>query len=310
MLPGKSRHAKPEQETFRGHGSKHLRGLIVVKPMLVVKDNLLMPIMAIEGRIAEIKSEMSVHDSPVVLTGLFLMLVSYVESMQKSVLTHYLKYRPEELPGKKTMEIDKTLLTANEDFYFVEHFVSDAVRRMTYPQFAEVFYKTLRIAKPDNESIIVEIKQRRNEVIHKNLKMDFKHNRPKHQHIDPTYLAYSLNEYTIYLNSLKAEIESRYAECTRLNALRELWRYTFATPLCAVFEKFWHIDADSDSIVGYKTIESEASLSHSETFMLGIWRSQISGYRVDFINMSSLGDHMQYCLYIFLKLSNDIFMYQ
>lgn len=288
-----------------------MEGLIAVKkPMLVVKDNLLMPIMAVEGRIAEIKSEMSLHDSPVVLTGLFLMLVSYVESMQKSVLTHYLKYQPEELPGNKAMEIDKTLITANENFHFVEHLISDVVRRMSYPQFAEVFYKTLRINKPGNESVIGEIKQRRNEVIHNNLKMDFKHKRSEPEHINTDYLTYSINQYSMYLNSLKTEIASTYAKCTRLNALRELWRYTFATPLCAVFEEFWYIDTDTDSIVGCKTVERERSLSHSEVFMLGIWRSQVSGYKVDFINMSSLGEHMQYCLYTFLKLSNDIFMYK
>jgi len=208
------------------------------------------------------------------------------------------------------MEIDKTLLTVNEDFYFIEHIASDAVRRMSYPQFTETFYKVLRIKRPGNESIIGEIKQKRNEVIHKNLKMNFKHKKPEHEHINPEYLTYSLNEYTVYLNSLKTEISSRYAKCTRLNALRELWHYTFATPLFAVFKKFWHIDTDSDTIVGYKTVESEANLSHTEAFMLSIWRSQVSNCKLDFINMSSLGNHMQFCLYAFLKLSNDIFMYQ
>lgn len=76
------------------------------------------------------------------------MLVSYVESMQKSVLAHYLKYQPEEIPVKKTMEIDKTVLAVNEDFYLVEHLISEFLRGMSYPQFAEVFYKTLGIKKP------------------------------------------------------------------------------------------------------------------------------------------------------------------
>lgn len=277
--------------------------------MLVVRDNLLMPIVATEARVAEIKHEMSLRPSPVVLNGLFLMLVSYVESMQKSVLTHYLKYQPEEIPVKKTMEIDKTVLAANEDFYLVEHLISEFLRGMSYPQFAEVFYKTLGIKKPGNESNIGEIKKKRNEVIHKNLRTDFKHKRAEYEQISPSYLSYSLDEYTVYLNSLKNSLSDKYAKCTKLNALRELWYYTFATPLCAAFEDFWHIDTDNDSIVGYKSARDEANLSHSETFMLSIWRSQVSGYKVDFINMASLGEHMQYCLYTFLKLSNDIFMY-
>jgi hypothetical protein len=279
------------------------------KPTLVVRDNLLMPIMATEARVVEIEHEMSLHPSPVVLNGLFLMLVSYVESMQKSVLTHYLKYQPEEIPVKKTMEIDKTVLAANEDFYLVEQLISEFLRGMSYPQFSEIFYRTLGIKKPGNESNISEIKKKRNEVIHKNLRTDFKHERTEYEQISPSYLSSSLDEYTAYLNSLKGSLSDKYSKCTKLNALRDLWHYTYATPLCAVFEDFWHIDTDKDSIVGYKSARGETSLSKSETFMLGIWRSQVSGYKVDFINMASLGKHMQYCLYTFLKLSNDIFMY-
>ncbi len=277
--------------------------------MLVVKNNLLMPIMATEDRISEIKNEADLHVNPTVLNGLFLMLVSYIESMHKSVLTYYLKYQPEAIPVKKTIEIDKTVLAANEDFHLVERLVSEFVRGMTYPQFADLFYKTLRIKKPDNEASLGEIKKRRNEIIHKNLRVNFKHKKTECEHINSNYLAYSLNEYTMYLNCLKTEISSRYADCTKLNALRNMWHYTFTTPLCANFEDYWHVDAENDSIVGCKTPKKEGSLSSSEKFILSIWKSQVSGYKVDFINMSSLGQHMQHCLYTFLKLSNDIFMY-
>jgi hypothetical protein len=224
-------------------------------------------------------------------------------------LTYYLKYLPEKIPVRKTLEIDKAVLVANEDFRFIEHLISEFVRGMYYPQFLDVFYKALGIKKPANESSIREIKERRNEIIHKNLRTDFKHKKVEHEQVDSGYLAYSLNEYSMYLNSLKTDISSKYAKCTKLNALREMWHYTFETPLCANFEEFWYVDTDSDSILGYKDPRKAASLSHSEVFMLGIWRSQVSGYKVDFINMSSLGEHMQFCLYTFLKLSNDIFMY-
>ena len=268
-----------------------------------------MPIVATEARVAEIEHEISLSPSPIVLNGLFLMLVSYVESMQKSVLTHYLKYQPEEIPVKKTMEIDKAVLAANEDFYLVEHLISEFLRGMSHPQFSEIFYRTLGIKKPGNESTINEIKKKRNELIHKNLRTDFKQKRAVYEQISPSYLSSSLGEHTVYLNSLKDSLLEKYAKCTKLNALRELWHYTFATPLCTVFEDFWQIDTYKDSIVGYKSAKGEANLSHSETFMLGIWRSQVSGYKVDFLNMASPGEHMQYCLYAFLKLSNDIFMY-
>ena len=56
------------------------------KPVLIIKDNLLMPIQATERRISEINKEMASTGNPVILNGLFLMAVSYIESMQKEVL--------------------------------------------------------------------------------------------------------------------------------------------------------------------------------------------------------------------------------
>lgn len=279
------------------------------KPVIIVKDNLLMPILAIEVRINEIKKEMSSASSPVILNGLFLMLVSYIESMQKEVLTYYLKYEPKRIPDKKTIEIDKNTLVENEDFHLIERLVSEYIDKMPYWRFTKIFYEVLKIKKPDNDISIKNIKKTRNKLIHDNLKVDFKQKRVSHEYIGSDYLAYSLNEYVNYLDNLKTEISRKYGKCSRLNALRNLWHYTFRTPLCANFEAYWNIDIENDSILGYKISEHECSLSGSETFMLGIWRSQVSGYRVDFINMASLGPDMQSRLYMFLKLSNDIFLY-
>ena len=279
------------------------------KPVIIVKDNLLMPILAIEVRINEIKKEMNSASSHVILNGLFLMLVSYIESMQKEVLTYYLKYEAKRIPDKKTIEIDKNTLVENEDFHLIERLVSEYIDKMPYWRFSKIFYEVLKIKRPDNDIGIENIRKKRNKLIHDNLNVDFKQKRVSHEYIDSDYLAYSLNEYVNYLDNLKTEISRKYGKCSRLNALRNLWHYTFRTPLCANFEAYWHIDIENDSISGYKISEDECSLSSSETFMLGIWRSQVSGYRFDFINMASLGPDMQSRLYMFLKLSNDIFLY-
>ena len=279
------------------------------KPVLIVNDNLLMPIRATESRIGEIKKEMCSTSNPVILNGLFLMAVSYIESMQKEVLTYYLKYDPHKIPRKKTIEIDKNILAENEGFHLIESLVSEYIDKMPYWQFMKIFYEALKIKKPGNIQAVEGIKKRRNELIHDNMQVDFKQKRVTHIHLDSDYLAHSIDEYGKYLDSLKLEISKRYGKCTRINALNSLWHYTFRTPLCANFEDYWHIDMQSDSISGHKISKDESSLSHSEKFMLGIWRSQVAACKVDFINTASLGQHMQSCIYMFLKLSNDIFMY-
>ena len=279
------------------------------KPVLIIKDNLLMPIQATERRISEINKEMASTGNPVILNGLFLMAVSYIESMQKEVLKYYLTYEPRKIPSKKTIEVDKNTLIENEDFHLIERLVSEYIEKMPYWQLTTTFFEALKVKRPDNNQILESIKKRRNDLIHDNLQVNYKHKTVNHKHINSDYLAYSLNEYSNYLNSLKMELSRRYGKFTKLNALMSLWHYTFSTPLCANFEDYRHIDVERDSISGYKISEREHNLSHSEKFMLGIWRSQVSTGKLEFINMASLGSHMQSCLYMFLKLSNNIFLY-
>ncbi len=278
------------------------------RPLIVLKDNLLMPILATEARIEEIQLELNSAISHVNLNGLFLMLVSYIESMQKEVITYYLKYQPERLPTN-TIEVDKSILIANEDFYLLERIISEHIEKMPYWRLSKIFYEVLRINKPCNDQIIQDIKKRRNELIHKNLEVNFKQKQVRQDSVDAEYLSNCLNEYVKYLDGLKSEISKAFAKCSKLNALKNLWHYTFKTPLCANFSDYWHIDYEKDYLLGCKRPDIEHNLSSSEKFMLEIWRSQVCGCKVDFLNMASLDYHTQCCLYMFLKLSNDIFLY-
>ncbi|CAG35465.1 hypothetical protein [Desulfotalea psychrophila] len=280
------------------------------KPILVVNENLLMPIIATEKKVREFKNEIGLIDSVVGKTGLFLMVVSFVESMHKEVLKYFLRYNFEKITSEKKIEISKTLLIENEDFYIVEDLVTDIIDKMPSWRFMKIFYDALDIQKAENFKIIEKIKQQRNQQIHGNLVIDYKHGNVTHTLVGVEYINYSLEEYEKYIIDLKIKVSRRYADCTRIETLKKMWHYTFTTPLCANFEDYWHIDLETDSILGYKNVKYENSLSHSETFMLSIWRSQLSGYKVDFLNMASLGKHLQSCLFMFLKLSNDIFMYR
>ncbi len=279
------------------------------KPVLIVRDNLLMPLSATEARIIEIEKEVTAAKSKLILNGLFLMLVSYIESMQKKMLIYFLKYQPESISKKNTIEIGKSILAKNADFNLIENFAKDHVERMPYWQLAEAFYEVLKIDKPSNNANIQNIKERRNQLIHSNLEIDYKHKRASHEYVDQAYIANAINDFAKYLNELKDQINRHYSKYTKINALKTLWKYTFNTPLCSRFDDYWQVDAENDSIFAYKIADQESGLSHSERFMLGIWRSQVAGYKVDFLNMASLDDHMQNCLHIFLKLSNDIFLY-
>lgn len=278
------------------------------KPLIILKDNLLLPILATETRISEIKDEVNQNITNVSLNGLFVMLVSYIESMQKEIITYYLKYRPDKIL-EKSIIIDKTTIIANEDFYLLESIVEDYISKMPYWQLSELFYKALGITKSRNENKIKTIKDKRNDLIHRNLEVNFKRKEIQQDFIGTDYLLDCLIEYEKYLFEMKSKIIESYAGCTKINALKNLWHYTFKTPLCASFSDYWYLDEEKDIINGCKHPEIESSLSSSEKFMLNVWRSQVCGCKVDFLNMASIGGHFQNCLYMFLKLSNDIFLY-
>ena len=280
------------------------------KPDLIVVENLLIPVTATISKIAMAQSEVKSTSSRECQNGLFLMTVAFVESMHKEILKYFLRYNPEKISNKKTIEVRKTTLIENEDFHILESLIDEVVDKMPFWQVIKYFYDTMKINKPDNFKTIEAIQKNRNQLIHDNIQVEYKQGSVNHNLFDINYIQSSLSEYEEYLIHLNDEILRKYSEFTRMNALKNLWYYTFKTPLCAKFEDYWHTDLENDSITGYKSPEYEGGLSHSETFMLSIWRSQVSGYKVDFLNMSSLGKNIQACLFMFLKLSNDIFMYR
>ena len=57
------------------------------KPKLVYIENLLMPITATQKRLEDIKIALLTEKSNLDINGYFLMLVSYVESMQKEIIS-------------------------------------------------------------------------------------------------------------------------------------------------------------------------------------------------------------------------------
>ena len=237
--------------------------------------------------------------------------------MHKEILKYYFKYNIQQIPQKSKVSISKDrlinifqeTLNNNEDFYMSEKFLSRYVNEIKYNKLMPIFYKALKINQPDNYNNIKDIQNRRNALIHSNIIIDFKHKKVNEQYIDSDYLNFTLEEYEKYLNSLTRQISTHYSENTKLNALKNLWYYTFSTPLCAKFEDWWVIREEEDNIFAYKGNPLYNNLSSSEKFMLDIWRGQLTNYKVGFLNMSSLDDHTQNCLYMFLKLSNDIFMY-
>lgn len=278
------------------------------KPTIILKQYLIMPIIATEERIKEIEVEIQKNQSDVSLNGLFLMLVSYIESMKKEIIMYFLKYHPEKI-DVRTIEVDLLILKESDDFDLMKILIVDYIEKMQYWKLKKLFYSALQIEKPSNHNEIGQIVKKRNELIHKNLEIDYKLGEVKKTTITAEYLKSSLDEYNSFITHLKSSISVSFNHYTKLNALKNLWHYTFKTSLCSDFTDYWHIDEKNDALGGCKYPKIAEDLSKIEKFMLQIWRSQVCGAKLEFPYMISIDRHFQKCFFMFLKLSKDIFLY-
>lgn len=104
--------------------------------------------------------------------------MSPISSQCKRRLSNIIKYRPEKISGS-SIEVEKAVLIESEDFYFLERIVADYIDKMPYWRLSALFFDVLGIKEPENEKGIQKIKKRRNDLIHKNLIIDFKHKKNK-----------------------------------------------------------------------------------------------------------------------------------
>lgn len=282
------------------------------EPILLLKDNLLMPLRCTRKRIDEVREQVAKTNNNLLVSSLFIMVVSFFESMLRETLIYYLSFCPNKLPEKE-IKISQNTLFRNEDYYILEHVISDYINLKSFKDLGNLFFNVLEIKRPTKRMIdvIVEIKDKRNNLIHNNLRIDYKTKNVKLElNIYLRYLIFCLDTYNDFLDYIYTEINNKYNKYTKINLLKDILLIHLCVYLCAHFDDYWLLDIEKDQIVALKHPKQEYGLSHSEKFMLDIWRSQFTNYKVEFLNMSSLGYHAQSCLYLFLKISNNLFMYQ
>lgn len=282
------------------------------KPILIIKDHLLLPVKNTTEQCKDIlDTAKDARENTIMLNGLYLMAVAYIESMQRENLAYYFTHNPAKIKkGKRgtKISVSQQALFGSEGFSLIEDIAKDYVRELRYNELLEAFNENLKI-NYDNDEAILAIQESRNELIHYNTSYNYKHKRIQEQNIDYAKLVSDIERYQDYLKTVKQSISGNFARNTKIKALENLWHYTFRTPLCGDFEAYWQVDRDKDTITRCLNPEVERSLSSSEKFMLSIWRSQWNSRPMEFINMASLDRRNKNCFYLFLKLMNDVFIY-
>lgn len=232
--------------------------------------------------------------SPLVLTGLFVLIVAQTEGLLIDLLSAFLSEHPERLPNDLTISGAMALEHAT-----TSHLVTDLVRRRTNKILEKdlraglkTFFDTLGIEAclPDTVEILLEAKERRNRIVHPGSAME---RTTWGLEFAPRDEVFKVAEgYLTFIDHLETAISNEYGHLTRIAVLKALWEHIFRTPLLRPFESFWRCDAVDDSITAHlisdKTLKS---ISHSERMYLEIWLSHFTGrHKAVSFNIRSISD--------------------
>lgn len=269
------------------------------KPILLNKEKLLEPINQAIERVENIRIRKAKNDDSIILEGLFVLAVSSFENSIFDTMRILFTHIPEKMEMKNETIAKWDLLNGNPIAQVIEKKVLDQSYKNT-KDFLTYFIKVTGIRvtdffDSDDFSNLIEIKASRNLLIHNNLKVNsfYKENAGRlerspnglYLEINQDYLFNTIVVLQNLLKLFKIKLTSKYKIFTRLKALKELFEFTFKTPIMN-FDNEWEVDKIEDRIIRYKEESSRASgLSSSEKMLFEVWLCHVQGMgKIEFVH--------------------------
>lgn len=267
------------------------------KPILLNKKDLLDPINQAIERIEKIRIRKARNDDSIILEGLLVLAVSSFENSIFDTMRILFTHIPEKMEMKNETIAKESLLNGNPIAQVIERKVLEQSYKNA-KDFLTYFIKATEITiadffESDDFANLTEIKATRNLLIHNNLKVNsfYKENSGRlarnpnglYLEINQDYLFNSIIVLQSILTLFKTKLTAKYKSFTRLKALKELFDFTFNTPIMT-FANEWEVDKTEDRIIRYKEETSRAGgLSSSERMLFEVWLSHVRGIgRIEF----------------------------
>lgn len=267
------------------------------RPILLQKKDLIKPIEQALERIEKIRQRKMNNDDSIILEGLFALGVSSFENSISDTLRILLTHIPDKLDIKNEPISKEQLIDGNPLKQAIENKVN-AVSYKNLPDILKYFTKTTGISENivtvDELNCLTEIKATRNLLIHNNLIENSFYrdtsgpNKRQSQgmngrlRIDQDYLFGSLVTMRTILGKFKTDLLEKYADYTKVNAIKKLFAYIFKTPIM-VFENEFDVDLERDVISYLKPETSrKGGLSSSERLFFDIWVAHSHGNGFEF----------------------------
>lgn len=269
------------------------------KPILLTKEKLIEPIIQALVRLEKISKTKDLNVEEIIIEGLFVLAIGTFENSLNNTLKVLLTQIPEKLDIKAESISKEDLLYGDP----LEKCIESKINSVSYKNLKDIidyFIKTTGINHNTISELLIdklqEIKASRNLLIHNNLTINNIYNETAGKFkregtnnklkINHEYLFLALTTLTEILVAIKTQLTDKYSEYTHLKALRELWKYTFKTPIMT-FENEWIINEESDSVVGHNEAKSKRKgLSHSEQLFYTIWYSHLHKGPFNFDNLN------------------------
>jgi len=275
-------------------------------PRLLILGKLLQPSRLALNALGEIEERLpGTASGSIELRGLFVLMISAVETMLTDTYVYYVRSFPEAFDFKDARFSKDDILAANLALDLIEQQIEKNAISHAYESFPELlrtFTKTIGITAPplDQDLInrIVEVKETRNLLLHSNLQVNRRYVARAGQFrrmdcegeelpLAQKYVSEACQNLTRLINDLDDRMNTAYASYTRLAALRKLWDYLFSSPIMP-FDDFWVTNAEKDKVTALKVSPLEKQLSSSEHAFLGIWRAHFNGWNKSSIDAASM----------------------
>ena len=265
-------------------------------PRLLVLERLLQPSGQAQRTLNGIEDKLpNTPSGSIELKGLFVFLVSALETMLSDTYVYFLQAFPEAFDFKDIRFGKDEIVGSTLAIDLIERQIERNAIALAYsslPELLNTFIKALGIAEPSlDEDIVdrlVEVKETRNMLLHNSLIASrqyvvragrFRRTKSEGAELPLTkeYIGSACKNVGDLIGELRKRMDEKYKTYTRIAAFRRLWDYLFSSPIMQ-FDDYWTIDSEKDEFSSLKVSPWEESLSSSEQAFLAIWRMHFNGW--------------------------------
>jgi hypothetical protein len=266
------------------------------KPILLQKKDLIKPIDQALERIEKIRKLKVSNTDNIILEGLFTLGVSSFENSIIDTLRIILTNIPEKLDIKNESVSKGNLINGSS----LEVAIENKVNIISYKNISDILKNFSSAIGIPNDIIsteeintLIEVKATRNLLMHNNLiinpfYLDIAGPKKRESRlnirlsISQDYLYSSIVIIRTILEKYKTEIDKKFSNYTRINAIKKLFNYIFQTPIMK-FENEFETNLDGDyTYVSEKGNSRKNGLSSSERLFYDIWVAHLNGETFNF----------------------------